>query len=208
MLEIMFDVTRNIVVLVIVFSLLEMFLPRGEFRPFLNMVIGLVLMLTLLGPFWALRQLPEAPALVLEERQEWQPDKEIRLSGLEQLNQGLTLLRYRELLAGKIAEVLRGEGFQPVEHTLEMVEAPGHPAYGQLLGVRVLAVATATAAPVRKAPEIPEIRVRIGEMEAARQWEDSEEAWTAGVPDGRLASLLAQSLGLAEEKITVRVLKD
>lgn len=36
MLEIMFDITRNIVVLLIVFSLLEMFLPRGEFRPLWN----------------------------------------------------------------------------------------------------------------------------------------------------------------------------
>ena len=112
MLEIMFDLTRNIVVLLIVFSLLEMFLPRGEFRPFLNMVIGLVLMLTLLGPLWTLRQLPQEPVMPAGERHRLQPEEgDKRLYRLRQLNQGLTLQRYRELLAGKIAEVLRaGDG--------------------------------------------------------------------------------------------------
>lgn len=205
MLETMFEVTRNIVVLLIVFSLLELLLPRGEFRPFLNMVVGLVLMLTLLGPFWALRQMPEVPALVPEEQQGGAAREDTRLPGLEQLNRELTLLRYRELLAGKIGEVLREEGFKPVEYALELVEEPGHPAYGQLLSVRVLAAAAAAeAAPVRK---VPEIRVRLG-RESVRQQEGNDDAWTAGVPDSRLAALLAQSLGLADEKITVRVLNN
>jgi stage III sporulation protein AF len=205
MLETLFEVTRNIVVLLIVFSLLEMLLPRGEFRPFLNMVAGLVLMLTLLAPFWALRQVPESPAMLLTEWPGGQAQEDMRLPGMEQLNQELILLRYRELLAGKIRQVLRKEGFKSVDYTMKIVEEPGHPAYGQLLGVRVLAAAVdAEAAPVRK---VPEIQVRLG-GENARQQEYNNEVWSAGVPNDKLAALLARELGLAEGKITVRVLKN
>ncbi|MBT9172785.1 MAG: hypothetical protein DDT21_01171 [Syntrophomonadaceae bacterium] len=207
MLEIMFDITRNIVVLLIVFSLLEMFLPRGDFRPFLNMVIGLVLMLTLLGPLWTLRQLPQEPVMPAGERHRLQPEEgDKRLYRLRQLNQGLTLQRYRELLAGKIAEVLRAEGLQVVEQALEMVEEPGHNAYGQLLAVRVLAAALNPAVPPVK--KVPEIRISLQGREIARQQEYGEAPWMAGVSDRRLASLLAESLGLAEEKIEVRVIKN
>lgn len=202
MLETMFEVTRNIVVLLIIFSLLEMFLPRGEFRPFLNMVIGLVLMLTLLGPLLPLGRLPVQLELPAAERQTPAAAGE-SLSRLEQLNQDLTLLRYRELLAGKIREVLQAEGFTLLEYSLEMEEAPEHPAFGRLLAVRVLAKETEAAPPVRK---VPEIRVSIEAREPARQQEGGSEVRTAGVQNRRLASLLAGSLGLAEEKITVLVL--
>lgn len=207
MLETMFDVTRNIVVLLIVFSLLEMFLPRGEFKPFLNMIIGLVLMLTLLGPLWALRQLPEEPPLPAAERQGLTSEEDARrFSRLEQLNQGLTLQRYRELLAEKIGILLQEEGLKPLEHTLELVEEAGHPAYGQLLSVRVLAAAAETDE--QPAGKVPEIRVKLEESAPAGRQEHGEDAWTAGVPDHRLASLLARSLGLSEEKIEVRVLNN
>jgi stage III sporulation protein AF len=207
MLEIMFDVTRNIVVLLIVFSLLELFLPRGEFRPFLNMVIGLVLMLTLLGPLWALRQLPGEPPLPATERQGLTDDENARLlSRLEQLNQGLTLQRYRALLTEKIGKLLLAEGLKPLEHTLELVEKPGHPAYGQLLSVRVLAVAAEADEP--PLGRMPEIRVKLEGGKPSGSREYAGEAWTAGVPSRGLASLLARNLGLPEEKIEVRVLKN
>jgi stage III sporulation protein AF len=207
MLEIMFDVTRNIVVLLIVFSLLEMFLPRGEFRPFLNMVIGLVLMLTLLGPLWTLLRFTVEPVLPAGEEHRLQLEEgDKRLYRLRQLNQGLTMQRYQELLAEKISELLRAEGLQVVEQALELVDEPGHHAYGQLLAVRVLAMAVDPAAPPVK--KVPEIRISLEGKEPFRQQERGEEAWMTGVADRRLASLLAESLGLGEEKIEVRVIKN
>ena len=48
---------RNIVILIFGNNP-EMMLPRREFRPFVNMVVGLVLMLMLLVPLRSLLQLP------------------------------------------------------------------------------------------------------------------------------------------------------
>lgn len=202
MLEILFEVTRNIVVLIIVVNFLELLLPRGEFRPFLNMVVGLVLILTLLTPLWQLLQLPERLEPAIEERVGLgEDDVTGRLLQLEQLNHGLTLARYREMLTEKIRSALQEEGMRLVELALEMEEEPGHPSYGRLRAVRaVVAPKEEVAAENATIEKVGEIRVELGGREGAGPVE-------GGRGDLGLASRLAEKIGLDAEKIEIRVLK-
>lgn len=201
MLEILFEVTRNIVVLIIVVNFLELLLPRGEFRPFLNMVVGLVLILTLLTPLWQLLQLPERLEPTIEERVGLgEDDVTGRLLQLEQLNHGLTLARYREMLTEKIRSALQEEGMRLVELALEMEEEPGHPSYGRLRAVRaVVAPKEEVAAENATIEKVGEIRVELGGREETGPVE-------GGRGDLGLASRLAEKIGLDAEKIEIRVL--
>jgi len=210
MLEIMFEITKNIVALIIVVSFLELLLPRGDFRPFLNMVVGLVLILTLLTPLWTLLQLPERLEPAIEERVALGENEVTRrLLRLEQLNDGLTLARYREMLTERIKGALQEEGIRLLELALEMEEEPGHPSYGRLKAVRaVVAPKEEAAAESDRIERVGDIHVELGGRDGTGPVDGERGDLPLSLtPDPGLESKLAGKIGFNAEKIEIWVLK-
>jgi stage III sporulation protein AF len=195
------EVTRNIVILIIVASILELLLPRNEFRPFLNMVVGLVLMLTLLAPLRTMLQVPGELELTMEQDARLsQGALTARQAVLEQLNWDLAISRYRELLTEQVSAVLAEEKMSLVELSLQLEENPGLPDFGRPQRLTVLAKkdteeGNGGIARVEK--------IRIGTTRAV-PGERNEEA----VVNGLLAIKLGEALGISKEKIEVQVLKN
>jgi stage III sporulation protein AF len=190
------DVVRNLVVLIIVATILELLLPRNHFRPFINMVVGLVLMLMLLAPVRMLLQLPgDTEPAVLRAAGVSEADYEGRLEMLTLFNWELSLSRYRGMLAEKIAEVLAREGYTMAGLRLEVIGDPTHLEFGRPLKVEVVAGARDKKGAGEIRPVEP---VRVGERGATPPEGEVVE-------DRRLSAKVAAALGLPGEIVRVVV---
>lgn len=199
MLAILSEIVRNIVVLIILVTLLDLLLPRNHFRPYINMVVGLVLMLMLLSPFRSVLQLPATlePAL---EMHPYMGESEVdqRFALLEQINWELTLERYRMLMLEKIAEILAQEGLEIIEIALELEEDINHPEFGQPQQIVVLAKKAQIVA--SRPGQVENVEIKIGKPLPKRA--------TEKVVDSRAERLIGEQLGVGVEKIEVKVLRD
>jgi len=196
MLEILTDVVRNLVVLIIIATVLELVLPQNHFRPYINMVVGLVMMLMLLTPVRMLLRLPgDMEPAVLRAAGLSETELDGRLEMMSQLTWEMSLSRYRELLSGRIAEVLAGEGYTMTGLTLELIEDPTHLEFGRPLKTEVLARAGGA-----DTTEITMVEpVRIGGRGAALP------AGQEVAANRRLSAEVAEQLGLPAESVVVVV---
>ena len=191
------EVVRNIVVLIILITVLDLVLPRSDFKPFVNMVVGLVLMLMLLSPLRSLLNLPGVLDPVWEmQLSVSQSDIDARQALLEQMNWELTLARFRDLVSEKISSVLAEHGLEVMELTLLLEEDTNHLEFGQPQQIKVLAQ---PGQPVQGDIErVEKVRIDLGGN-------------TAAVPESVRASRIEQRLGdilgVTAEKIEVWVLK-
>jgi len=197
-LAILSDVVRNIVVLIILVTILDLLLPRNHFRPYVNMVVGLVLMLMLLSPLRSFLQFPATLDPVPEMRLSvGESEVDERFALLEQINWELTLERYRALMLEKITDILAQEGLAVVEITLKLEENVDHPEFGQPQQIAVLARGIDKAE--AKPGQVEKIEIKIGTAAPA--------AVPETVGDGRMERLIGEVLGVSVEKIEVQVLR-
>lgn len=197
MLATLSDVVRNIAVLIILVTILELILPKSSFKPFVNMVVGLVLMLLLLSPLRSVLQLSGViePAWEMQQSVS-QANIDARAQVMEQMNWELTLSRYRELMGERVAVVLEEEGYRMQEWSLVLEEDPSHMDFGHPQEVVVL---------VKRMEEreegfgpVERIRVEIGNETAYIPEESHRNA--------QLEAIVAEALGLRSQKVEVRVL--
>lgn len=196
MLATLSEVVRNIVVLIILITILDLVLPRSDFRPFVNMVVGLVLMLMLLSPLRSLLNLPGALDPVWEMQMAVsQNDIDAKQALLEQMNWDLTLERFRALVGEKVSSVLAEHGLEVVELTLLLEEDTNHMEFGQPQQIIVLAQPGQPV--VGNIARVEKVQIDLGGNSAA-----VPEA----VRDHRIEKRLGDILGVTVEKIEVRVL--
>lgn len=196
MLAMLSDVVRNIVVLIILVTILELMMPKNQFRPFVNMVVGLVLMLMLLTPIRSAIQMPGALDPVWEMRLAiTEEEVEARQAVLEQLNWDLALEQYQDMVQGKIVAVLEDEGYAVVELDMVVEDDAGHIEFGYPQKIEILAQEKDFDEGFGR---VEEIKIELGRD----TWEvpqDSERSqW--------LERIVATALEVELEKIAVYVL--
>jgi len=194
--EILSDLTRNLVVLIITAAILELLLPRNSFRPYINMVIGLLLMLTILSPLLTLLRMPlDLTPAIYQEADISESDIAERQAILDQLNVDLTLERYKELMGERVDSLLQEEGLSLFELTIELEENPASVDFGRAEQVIVSAMPSLTEGSVQA---VEKVSIGLAEPD-----EDDADVWS----DSRLISKIADALGIDDEKIILRVLK-
>lgn len=197
MLRVIADLVRNIVVLIILVTILEMILPRKDFRPFVNMVVGLVLMLMLLGPLRALLRLPGAQGLALELNEVVSEEKvKAQEAMLAQVNWDLTLSQYRQLLEDKIKNVLAAGNWQLLDLALTLEENVNHLEFGMPRRVYVLAQVQKEPAAIL---EVEKVEINIKEPVQSRP---------AGTRSKILEDRISEALGIPAEIVEVYVLSE
>ena len=198
MLAMLSDVVRNIVVLIILVTILELLLPRNQFRPFVNMVVGLVLMLMLLTPIRSMIQMPGALDPVWEMRLAIsEEDVESRQAILEQLNWEMALDQYQGMVHNKIVTLLQEEGFVVVELDLVVEEDANHVEFGYPRQIDML-VREEISPDESGFGQVEEIKIDLDKS----QLEAPEEAQRSQ----RLERSVASALEVSVEKISVYVL--
>lgn len=196
MLAVLSEVVRNIVILIVLVTILEMMLPRKEFRPFVNMVVGLVLMLMLLAPLRSLLQMPGLLDPVVEMRDALTEETIARQQAeIEQMNWDLTLVRYRQLVEEKVAQLLREADLEIVSMDLQVEEDVNHLEFGVPRQISV--VAQPLQPPAGLIEPVEPIEVGIGEGELVPG---------AGVYEAEFADQIAAALGISAELVQVRVI--
>ncbi|NLN07175.1 MAG: stage III sporulation protein AF [Firmicutes bacterium] len=196
MLAVLSDVVRNLVIFIIMVAVLELLLPRRDFRPFINMVVGLVLILMLLAPLRSLPLLPWFKAPMLEIREAVsQDDVAARLAELEQVNWEMTLARYRDLVKEKITALLQARGKEPVTLEFALEEDINHPQFGTPQKIFVLA-REARQQPAGIVQPVEKVEIgpgtEKGEMPAGRRAPELEKS-------------IAQALGVSQYVVEVWV---
>lgn len=198
MLALVGGLVRNLVVIIFLNALLEMLLPQGEFRRYIRLLTGLIVILMVVGTIATLLgRVPriepafggESPAAAPGEPGDGQAER-LELTGrrhlLEQCRAGLEQVLREELAA---------KGWELVEAALVLDEDPASAAFGAprelSLLVRGRTAAAAGVAPVAIAP------VRPGEAASG------EEGAGAGERQPALEKALADLLELPLEKVTV-----
>ncbi|NLZ92594.1 MAG: hypothetical protein GX922_01050 [Firmicutes bacterium] len=188
-------VVRNIVVLIILVTIIEMILPRKDFRPFVNMVVGLVLMLMLLMPLRTILQLPGALNPILELRDAvTEEDVSKRQNALEQVNWDLTLKRYRQLIEEKISNTLQAAGLEIISLALEVEEDINHFEFGVPRQIKVMAQTTTAAGAVEP---IAPVEVGINSQ---------EKVLPKGIRRSDLELQVADMLGISRKIVEIHVL--
>lgn len=197
MLAMLSDVVRNIVVLIILVTILDLLLPRNQFRPFVNMVVGLVLMLMLLTPIRSMIQMPGALDPVWEMRLALsEDDVAARQAIMDQLNWDLALEQYRDLVYGKIVAVMEDEGYVVEEMTLNVEEDASHVEFGYPRQITV--VVQREEEPNDGFGQVEEIKIELGQEPLSTPAEEKRSS--------RLEQSLARSLEVSEEIVAVYVL--
>jgi stage III sporulation protein AF len=192
-LNVLSDMVRNIVVLIILVTLLDLVLPRNDFRPFVHMVVGLVLMLMLLAPLRSVLQFPGALDPVLEMQLSIsEADVEARQRMLEQMNWDLTLKRYRETMEEKVAGILAAGGLAVVSLEMDLEEDVNHLEFGRPLALSVTAQPAANSG-----SRVERVRIEIGSP--------AVETETAS-RDSAMERKLAEALGMSMQNVRVDVL--
>lgn len=198
MIAVLSDVVRNIVVLIIIVTILDLVLPRNDFRPFVNMVVGLVLMLMLLSPIRTLLQVPAGLEPVLDLQLSISENDILSHQNiLEQMNWDMTLARYRELMEEKITAILREDKMDAAEISLDLVEDINHLEFGKPKKVVVHARSVREGEKGNAIQPVEPIRVRVGQ---------APEGGAEAVRYSGLERKVAAALGISEEKVEVYVL--
>jgi stage III sporulation protein AF len=186
---------RNIVVLIILVTILDLILPRRDFRPFVNMVVGLVLMLMLLSPLRSVLQFPGALDPVMEMRLSIsEADIHARTAILEQMNWDLTLQQYRGRVKERVEGFLADDGLVLVAMTLELEEDVNHLEFGR---PRQLTLTAEPSAEPDGPGKVEPVRIEIGEP---------AEAPAAAVRNIGMEGKLAEALGISRENVQVHVI--
>ena len=197
MLKTISDVVRNIVVLIIFVTMLEMILPRKDFRPFVNMVVGLVLMLMLLGPLRTLLRLPGITGLSLElEDVVSEQNVAVQEAMLEQVNWDLTLTQYRQLLEEKIESLLQAESWEIIDLALILEENVNHLEFGMPRRIYVLAQEKKEPEII---PEIEKVEIQIKPFSQPKPVKERNKA---------LETIISEALGVPIQNIEVYVLSE
>lgn len=200
MLTVVGDLVRNLVVLIFLNALLEMLLPQGEFRRYIRLVTGLVVILMVVGTIAAL--LGKAPRLEPAFGGGYTEADPGEAGGVQ--GEKLELTRRRHLLtqcrAGLeklLGEELAAAGeWELLEAALILDEDPESGTFGAPLQIDLLVRERAAAAEKVDPVTIAPVKSGAGEEQAG-------EAGRERLP--ALEKALAALLELSPESVTVAV---
>jgi stage III sporulation protein AF len=217
MMDLIANLIKYIVVLIFLASLLEMLLPQGEFRRYLRMLVGILLILTLLTPLQKIMSIEpylELPALFVGEAEEGD------LSAI--LNEGkkmqsssfsAALGAYRSRIHQVLASMLLDHfGQELLKLDLEMEEDPGRSEFGSLRSIS--AVTRASKVPgeteTMAKREGISISVNVFGEEGGYPDETGQEVETADARDQvkaeNIQSYLADYLQLSSDNVEIKII--
>lgn len=200
--EVLKELVRGIVLLIILTTFLDMLLPSGKMRPYLKMVMGLFVLVSILNPLIsALFSSQDLAAL------SWKADAAagqslgaITSTGAElaERNQEQLLSTYAGRLESQMASLVRIiEGVEEAEVRVELAEARKFGSYEGIKNIRVtLRGASGSSGEIRIEP------VRIG-PEAPAAGPAPEQAELTEQLREQIVVTLSRYYNVAPEQITV-----
>lgn len=179
MLDTISQLIKNLIVLVIVASLLEIILPDNNYRPYVKFVVGIMIMISILNPvLQLLRIMPDLEMEIMRTQMEQFED--ISFEDGNQINdeavmnnQDLIVQEYKRSLAHKVNETVsnrRGLDLSLVE--LEVIEDMNKKDFGNIKKIQLLFSASESEVEREETEIIEKIDIQVGgESAPVSDWE-------------------------------------
>ncbi|PKM81293.1 MAG: hypothetical protein CVU89_09775 [Firmicutes bacterium HGW-Firmicutes-14] len=196
-------IVKSILIIIMMTAFLEIVLPRSDMKRYINLIIGLFVIIAVLNPFLSLVSKPlDFDVLGLEGAQGSSDTESLIKKGKDIAQKGReqAVSSYKEKLSGQImalsafyrdANVTRAD--------VDIVEDPGDEDFGQIRKV-VLIVGGPDDRVLDSSPvKVDEIDVSAGPGD-----EKKEESGPASEGYGELKELVAGFYGLTPEQVVIR----
>ncbi len=210
------NLIRYIVILIFLATLLEMILPHGQFRRYLRMLVGILLILTILSPIQNIMRIaPGWDAPVFLAAPSGKEDLALILQRGEKLREeGYkdAVVNYRYHLFTIVEKLLTQEfSAELLELRVTLDEDPQSTEFGAIKNMVVVACEKRSASSSTENGPVEEIRISVkrGENEFGLAQENENSLADFPSVKGKemvMANYLARYFLLAEEQVDVRLI--
>ena len=176
MLDIIGDLVKNLIVLVILASFVELTLPGNKFQPYIKLAAGIMILISILNPLLQLfslvpdleKEIKQMGSLNLEG---YNYDKE---EGLEFYQESI-LNEYEWRLQKQVKEIVEKHGLELVSFQAEVAEDVEEEKFGEIMKMEItLAPPSPGELPGRVPVIIEEVEVQIGKEEKEVERRETE----------------------------------
>ncbi|MEW5922032.1 MAG: stage III sporulation protein AF [Bacillota bacterium] len=216
MIEAIGNLIRYIVILIFLATLLEMILPHGQFRRYLRMLVGILLILTILSPIqnimrlapgWDVPVFLAAPTGKEELALILQRGEKMREEGLKE-----AVGNYRYRLYQVVESLLAREyGGELLELEVILDEDPGSAEFGAIKKMVVVIREKKSTSPSSTGSPVEEISISVTRGEKTdmplKKTGETEAAFSPATDqEVAVAKFLARYFLLAEERVNVSII--
>lgn len=176
MLDIIGDLVKNLIVLVILASFVELTLPGNKFQPYIKLAAGIMILISILNPLLQLfslvpdleKEIKQMGSLNLEG---YNYDKE---EGLEFYQESI-LNEYEWRLQKQVKEIVEKHGLELVSFQAEVAEDVEEEKFGEIMKMEItFAPPSPGELPGRVPVIIEEVEVQIGKEEEEVERREAE----------------------------------
>ncbi len=176
MLDIIGDLVKNLIVLVILASFVELILPGNKFQPYIKLAAGIMILISILNPLLQLFSL--VPDLEKEIKQMGSFNLEgynyDREEGLEFYQESI-LNEYEWRLQKQVKEIVEKHSLELVSFQAEVAEDVEEENFGEIMKIEItLAPPSPGELPGRVPVIIEEVEVQIGKEEEEVERRETE----------------------------------
>ncbi len=216
MMEILGGLIRHLVILIFLATLLEMILPHGQFRRYLRMLVGILLILTLLSPIKQIMRLApvwDTPVFLAvpsgkeELAMIMQRGKKMRDDGLKE-----AINDYRYHIFIIVENLLAREyGGDLIELEVVLDEDPESPYFGAIKNMIVFMVKISSNNADTGSFPVEEVNISVARGQKRSQFQESEKAEEKfpgqTAEEAAIAKYLAGYFLLADERVSVNIVR-
>ncbi|PKM79966.1 MAG: stage III sporulation protein AF [Firmicutes bacterium HGW-Firmicutes-13] len=211
MLEMVKHLIKNLIILVILASFLEIILPDNKFQPYIKLVVGIMIMISILNPLLQIFNIiPDLEMEILKTGANYYENVDYIDQEVIKHNQQLVVKEYKRRLNNKISEIIsKYRQLEAVVIRIEVEENMAAENFGNISEINMILTASDGTAAFRESTVfIDKIDIQVGgESLSKAEWEKDitgrfwreKEAIT-----GELVKLFS----LEESQINIKVVEE
>lgn len=210
MLSIISNLIKNLIVLLILASFLEIILPDNKFRPYIKLVAGVMIMISILNPvLQILNIMPDLEKEVLKTGADYYGDVDYIDQAVLKHNQQLIVSEYKRRLNNKIREIIsKYRELQAAVIKIEIEENMDSENFGSISLIDIIFnTSDVTESTKKNTVFIDEIEIRVGgESLAETEWEKdiTDLFWRE---KEAITSELVNLFSLEENQINIKIVE-
>ncbi|HBK86635.1 MAG TPA: stage III sporulation protein AF [Firmicutes bacterium] len=196
------EFVRNVLIIVVLASFLQIILPSGSMRRYAKLALALVMVLTILGPLLKLTKTSWDLNDVLGQAEAQTAWSELKASSeLLKRQNDLSLLRtYRNLLGSQLQDLVkRNEEVELVAYQIELVENQQAEDYGSITSINVKC--RESQGETRSVDKVEPVQI----VKPNQEQEQKQAVMTEWAKEmqGSIKQAIAKYFQLAEEQVSV-----
>ncbi len=210
MLEIVSHLIKNLIILVILASFLEIILPDNKFQPYIKMVVGVMIMISILNPILQiLNIMPDLEMEILKTGANYYEDVDYIDQEVIKHNQQLIVSEYKRRLNNQVGEIISNyRELETAAVRIEVEENMESESFGSISLIDMTLTASDVTEDTRKSTVfIDKIDIQVGgESLAEAEWEEEITGRFRKEKEAIMGDLI-KHFSLEESQINIKVVE-